>query len=164
MHHKQVHLQPQAKWIQNYGDVAETVNFPILDYKLIDAPIIGKNNLKLGGSYTYFHYLPMHNVRCAILEKQFMPYELDGPTIKVRNGVLLWPRTNTCAYTDLDDPKVVYLRQPSSSGLIAAPQNFAAKLTFYNDHIELIETRNPNNVDKSHEKIENLNKIHQFFT
>lgn len=90
-----------------------------------------------------------------------MPYELDGLALKVRNGLLLWPSMNLDTFTDINDPKTVYVRQPDRN---ANNMNFVARIRFNVDHIEIVETTNPTGYDASSERIDNLQQLHNPFT
>lgn len=166
---------PKSDWLANYAttldcSAGEVPAFPLLHYKRIDEPlnssILTQRQLQMGGSYNIFHELPFHDARCAIFENHFMPYELDGIALKVRNGVLLWPRMNLDAFTDIKDPKTVYMRQPYSdrrqAGTVDA-LNFVARIRFNADHIEIVETTNPQGYDESAERIDNLQHLQNVF-
>lgn len=98
-----------------------------------------------------------------------MPYELDGLALKVRNGVLLWPRMNLDAFTDIEDPQTVYMRQQNNNTLRSRDSNrndfinFVARIRFNVDHIEIVETTKPLEYDTSAERIENLQKLQDVF-
>lgn len=105
--------------------------FPQLHYYAVNEITLSKNsNLIMGGSYSRYHDQPHHRLRCLLLEELICPYELNGPYFKTRHSALIWPRINADAYTDLVDPKTVY---------IILKGEFVGKFVFLEKHIELYE-------------------------
>lgn len=107
---------------------------PIHYYQLADDQMLDKiarsSNLIMGGSWSIYCNLPMYDVRCAMLENLLMPYDLNSKHFKTRHGVLLWPRINTFAFTDLDRPQHVYFKKHN---------RVVAKMKFCTEHVELYE-------------------------
>lgn len=118
---------PDPQWSTFVKD--EDLKFPIIKYYKISVIDIPKN-LTIGGSWNIWSHLPFYRERCAILEKLYMPYIIDSKYLKIKHGVLLWPRINLSAYTFIDDPQRVFLKKNNK---------FVVELRFNSDNIEIFE-------------------------
>lgn len=128
-------LYPNPKWYISKSSVPtlnnDFVHFPKLYYYKVDKlNDIIPENLVIGGSHNIYAQLPMYFTRCEIFEKNFMPYNLDTLFFKVRNGILLWPRINLYAYTDMTNPQCVYIKKNN---------RYVAKIIFSPNDIQLYE-------------------------
>ena len=68
-------------------------------------------DLRLGGSYNIFSYLPLHSIRVAWFENNLLPYAISTPVFRVVNGIFLWDRFNMSLYTDLVEPTRVFVKK-----------------------------------------------------
>lgn len=125
-------IKPNKEWFIYNSE--SPLNFPSLHYKKLPSINIPINaNLRQGGSYNYFQKEPFYLERCQILENCYMPYDIeDSKHFIIKEGDLDWPGINVYAYTDLNDPKSVYIKDKIND-------NFIAKLVFLPDRIELYE-------------------------
>lgn len=127
-------LNPEERWFKYQPDMS--VNFPKLHYyqcSKLNVP----ESLRMGGSYSYYCDCPFYYERCAMFSHLYMPYQLNTENFKVREGFLLWPRINLKAYTDLLDPRSVYIKkQFLNSG---EDDKFVAVFRFCDSYIEICE-------------------------
>lgn len=86
------------------------------------------DRLRVGCSYSCFADRNWFGLRASVCEKNLLPYDLDTPHFKVRHGVILWPRFNLYAYTDLQDPDTVYVRSREPTTRWIAVLRFDASL------------------------------------
>lgn len=137
--------------------MSEAIEFPPLDYRSVGEITsvrdkIGTPRLQLGGSYNVFHDLPFHAARCSIFEEQFMPYKLSSEHFKVRHGILLWPRLNLSAYTDIESPQVVYILHNNE---------FIAEFIFAEDRVIINEVERFVSANRGRELMADMKKAKQ---
>lgn len=116
---KVIDILPNKDWILTND---EYIKFPIIKYyrqlRNLDLPFHFNGNisklyndgtLTIGASWNNLIHTSHYMARCYIFEKLYMPYKIDSEHIKIRNGVLLWPKINLYAYTYLPDPRRVFI-------------------------------------------------------
>lgn len=130
-------LKPNEHWYINYPD-EYNIYFPTLYYYKVESLDVKPDTFVLGGSHNAYAQEPLYMTRCQILEYNYFPYNLNSYYFKVRNGILLWPRINLYAYTDMSDPQSVYFKKNNE---------YIGKLTFSVDRLELYEVVNSDNDD-----------------
>nr|DBA13166.1 TPA: hypothetical protein [Oryctes rhinoceros nudivirus] len=131
-------IKYNPEWFKYKSDLP--INFPELHY-IKCSKIASPESVILGGSYNYYYTHPFYFERCEIFERLFMPYELNTPNFKVRNGILIWPYLNLRSYTDLDDPDCVYIKRQNP--ISAKRDQYVAMFRFCETHIELHELDTP---------------------
>lgn len=127
-------IKYNPEWFKYKSDLP--INFPELHY-IKCSKIESPESVILGGSYNYYYTHPLYFERCEIFERLFMPYELNTPNFKVRNGILIWPYLNLRSYTDLNDPNCVYIKRQHP--ISAKRDQYVAMFRFCETHIELHE-------------------------
>nr|WAQ80006.1 hypothetical protein LK20_00002 [Oryctes rhinoceros nudivirus] len=131
-------IKCNPEWFKYKSDLP--INFPDLHY-IKCSKIASPESVILGGSYNYYYTHSFYFERCEIFERLFMPYELNTPNFKVRNGILIWPYLNLRSYTDLDDPDCVYIKRQHP--ISAKRDQYVAMFRFCETHIELHELDMP---------------------
>lgn len=127
-------IYPNKNWFIYNAEIP--LNFPpIRHYKVsrLNLPFsmgLKSKDIIMGGSYNIYCDKPLYTERCQIFENQYMPYEIDSKHIKVRNGVLLWPKLNLYAYTYIKNPQRVFIHKNG---------RFVVEFRFHRNHIDLFE-------------------------
>lgn len=121
--------------------VASTVRgMPPLVYARTDGRLAVPpvDRLLVGASYTCFAQRAWYALRASLFESNLFPYDLHADTlyVRVRHGVVLWPRMNLYSYTCLDDPDTVYVRAMRSS---SSTPVFVARFHFGETCVTLTE-------------------------
>lgn len=124
-------LEPNKEWFICHPE--SPLKFPPLHYEKV-SQIVPSDKLKLGGSWSTYYYLPHYLERCEIFAEQYMPYSILSKYFQVFNGELYWPMLNLYSFTDIKDPRKVYVKKGMRDS-----DPFVAEFRFLTDKIEMYE-------------------------
>lgn len=118
MFSKGIVIAPDNDWLRMGTD--DQIRYPPLIYRRVKSIEITQEII-IGATWSVWcDSTPWFQVRRSIFENLFFPYKIPGLHLTVRHSALLWPRINLFAFTDLKQPRCVYIKSPRDFGLTVA--------------------------------------------